>query len=97
MLVKSGPSKHFVDPKSIRGVESRMLNCTEINPPMEIKAADHNTLFGTAQGIILILVRDTQYVCRTVNYQYFLFQVWGEIYFLQLWQLKKVSKLFSLR
>ena len=36
MLVDSGPSKHFVDPKLIRRVESRMKDYTETNPPMEI-------------------------------------------------------------
>ena len=34
---------------------------------MEIKAAGHNTLFGTAQTVLLVLVRDTQDVCRTVK------------------------------
>ena len=38
-----------------------------MNPPMEVKAADHNTLFGIAQGVLLVLVRDTQYACRTVK------------------------------
>ena len=59
MLVDSGSSKHFVDPKLIRRVESRMQDYTEINRPMEIKAAGHTTLFGTAQGILLVVVRDT--------------------------------------
>ena len=67
MLVDFGSSKHFVDPKLIRGVESSKLHYTEINPPMEIKAAGHNTLFGTAQGIPLVVVRDTQDVCRTIQ------------------------------
>ncbi|CAN0314394.1 unnamed protein product [Ascophyllum nodosum] len=34
---------------------------------MEIKAAGHITLFGTAQGTLLVVVRDTQDVCRTVK------------------------------
>ena len=67
MRVDSGSSKHFVDPKLIRRVENRMLDDTEINPQMEIKAADHNTIFGTAQGILLVIVGDTQNVCRTVK------------------------------
>ena len=67
MLVDSESSKHFVDPKLIRGVVSRMLDYTEINPPMEVKAAGHNTLFGTVQGIILVLVGYTQDVYRTVK------------------------------
>ena len=53
MLVDSGSSKHFVDSKLFRGVVSRMLEHTEINPPMGIKATGHNTFFGTAQGILL--------------------------------------------
>ena len=67
MLVDSGSSKHVVDPKLVHRVESRMQNYTEIYTPMEIKAAGHNTLFRTAQGILLVVVRDTQYVCRTVK------------------------------
>ena len=67
MLVDSGSFKRFVDPKLIRRVESRMQDYTEINPPVEIKAADHNTLFGTAQGILLVVVRDAQDVCRSVE------------------------------
>ena len=35
---------------------------------MEIKAAGYNTQFGTAQGIQLVVVRDTQDVCRTVKF-----------------------------
>ena len=50
-----------------------MLDYTEINPPMKIKAAGHTTLFGTAQGILLVLVRDTQDVCRTVKLPIVLF------------------------
>ena len=34
---------------------------------MEIKAAGHNTLLGIAQGTLLVVVRDTQDICRTVN------------------------------
>ena len=43
-----------------------MLDYIEINPPMEIRAAD-NTLYGTAQGILPVLGRDTQNVCRNVK------------------------------
>ena len=67
MLVDSGSSKHFVDPKLIRRVESRMQDYTEIIPPMKIKAVGHNTLFGTAQGILLVIVRGTQGVCRAAK------------------------------
>ena len=34
---------------------------------MKIKAAGYNTLFGTAQSIILVLECDTQDICRTVK------------------------------
>ena len=67
MLVDSGSSKHFVDPKLVHRVESRMQDYTQIDPPMEIKAAGHNTLLGIAQGTLLVVVRDTQDICRTVK------------------------------
>ena len=44
MLVISGSSKHFTDPKLISGNESRMLEYTEINISMEIKVKGHHTL-----------------------------------------------------
>ena len=51
LLVDSGSSKHFVDPKLVHRVESRMHDYIEIYPPMEIKAAGHNNiLFGTAHS-----------------------------------------------
>ena len=59
---------HFVNLKLIRGIESRVLEYAEIYPPMEIKAAGHNAFFGTTQVILLIVVRDTQDVCRTVKF-----------------------------
>ena len=67
MLIDSGSFKHFVDPKLFHRVDSRMQDYGEINPPMEIKATGHNTLFGTALGTLLVVVRDTQDVCRTVK------------------------------
>ena len=67
MLVDFGSLKQFFDPKLIRRVESRMLDYTEVNPSTKIKAAGHNTLFGTAQGILLVKVPDTQYVCTTIK------------------------------
>ena len=67
MLVDSRSFKHFVDPKLVHRVESRMQDYTQISPPMEIKAAGHNTLFGIAQGTQLVVVRDTQDVCKTVK------------------------------
>ena len=97
ILVGSGSFKHFEDPKLIRGVETRMLAYTKINLLMEIKAVGYNTLFGTAQDILLVLVRDTQDVCRTVKLPIVLVPGLGRNIFLQLWEFKKVSKLFSLR
>ena len=47
-LVDSGSSKHFTDPELIRRVESRMLEYTRIEPPMEITAAGDNVLRGIA-------------------------------------------------
>ena len=44
-----------------------MLDYTEINPPMETRAACDNTLFGTAQRILMVLVRDTQDVFRSIK------------------------------
>ena len=67
MLVDSGSSKHFVDPKLVHRVENRMQNYTQISPPMEIKAAGHNTLLGIAQGTLKVVVRDTQDICRTIK------------------------------
>ena len=42
MLVDSESSKHFVDPKLTRRVESRMQDYTETNPPIDVEAAGHN-------------------------------------------------------
>ena len=67
MLVDSGSSKHFVDPKLVHRVESRMQDYTQISPPMETKAAGHNTLLGIAQGTLLVVVRDTQDISRAVK------------------------------
>ena len=52
-------SKYFIDPELIRGVESRMLECTTIEPPVEIRAVGDDVLRGTAQGILLVVVRGT--------------------------------------
>ena len=68
LLIDSESSKHFINPKLICKVESRMLDYVEINSPMEIRAADdNNTLYGIARGILLVLGRDTQNVCRNVK------------------------------
>ena len=67
MLVDSESSKRFIDPKLVHRVESRMQVYTPIDPSMEIKAAGHNTLFGIAQGTLLVVACDTQDICRTVK------------------------------
>ena len=97
MLGESGSSKHFIDPKVIGGVESRMLDCTTTHPPIKMKAVGRNTLLGTAQGILLVLVCDTQDACRTVQLPIVLVPRLGFFFPPQLWHLKKVSKLISLK
>ena len=67
LLVDSGPSKDFIDPELIRGVESRMQEYTRIEPPMEITTAGNNVLRGTAQGILLVVVRGADDTLRTVK------------------------------
>ena len=59
LLVDSGSSKHFIDPELIRGVESRMLEYTRVEPPMKVRAVGDDMLRGTAQGILLVLVHGT--------------------------------------
>ena len=59
--------EHFIDPELIRGVESRMLEYTRIEPPIEITAVGDNVLCGTSQGILLAVVRVTQDVLKTVS------------------------------
>ena len=97
MSVDSRFSKHFVHPKLIRRVEKIILDYTEINPPMEIKAAGHNTLLGTAQGISLVVVRDTQDVCRNVKLSIVLVPGLERNLFSTALIAQKVSKPFSLR
>ena len=58
---------HFIDPELIRGVESRMQEYTRIEPPMEMTAGGNNVLRGTAQGILLVVVRGTGDAVRTVK------------------------------
>ena len=67
LLVDSGSSKHFIDPELICEVESRMQEYTRIDPPMEITTAGNNVLRGTAQGILLVVVRGTDDALRTVK------------------------------
>ena len=44
-----------------------MLEYTRIEPPMEVRAAGDNVLRGTAQGTLLVVVRGTDDVLRTVE------------------------------
>ena len=67
LLVDSGSSKHFIDPELIPGVESRIQECTRIEPPMVITTTGNNVLRGTAQGILLVVFRGTDDGLRTVQ------------------------------
>ena len=67
LLVDPGSSKYFIDPELIRGVESRMLEYTKIEPPMKVRAAWDNVLRGTAQGILLVDARGTDDILTTVK------------------------------
>ena len=51
LLVDSRSLKYFIDPESIRSMESRTLEYTRMQPPVEIRAAGGNVLPCTAQGI----------------------------------------------
>ena len=44
-----------------------MLEYTKIEPPVEIRAAEDSVLYGTAQGILLIIVRGTDGVLQKVK------------------------------
>ena len=44
-----------------------MLEYTRIKPPMEIRAAGDNVLCGTAQAILLVVVRGKDNVSRTAK------------------------------
>ena len=67
ILVDPGSSKHFIDPELIPGVESRMQDYTRIKPPIVITTAGNNVLRGTAQGILLVVERGTDYDLRTIK------------------------------
>ena len=64
LLVDSESSEHSNDPELIRGVESKTLEYIRIQPPMKMTAAGDNALRGTAQGILLVIVRGTDDVLR---------------------------------
>ena len=70
-----------------------MQQYTRIEPPMKMKAAGDFVLYGTAQGILLALLRGTDNICRKVKFPVVL--VLGlERNFCQVQrQLKTVSKL----
>ena len=67
LLVDLGSSKHFIDPELIRWLESRMLECTRIEPLMKIRAAGNNVSHDTAKGILLVVVRGTDDILKTVK------------------------------
>ena len=67
LLADSGLSKYSISFELICGVESRMLENTKIEPPMEIRAGGDNMLHGTAQGILLVVVRGTDDVSRKLK------------------------------
>ena len=91
-LVGSGWSKHFIDPELVRGVESRIQECTRIKPPMEITVAGNNVLRGTAQGILLVVVRGTYDAFGTVKLPIVLVPGLKIIYFRVRPQRRKVLK-----
>ena len=93
LLVDSGSSKHFIDPELIRGIESRMLEYAKLEPPMEITAAGNNVLRGTAQCILLVVVRGTDGALRAVKLSIVLVPGLKEIYFRVRPQLKKGVKI----
>ena len=49
LVVDLRSPKQFIDSELIREVESRMLEYTRIEPPMEIRVARDNILLGTAK------------------------------------------------
>ena len=59
-------SKYFIDPELIRGVESIILKHTRMESPM-VRATGDNVLYGTAQGILLVVVRGTADVSNIVS------------------------------
>ena len=67
LLVDSYLSINFIGSELIHGVESRMLEYTKIEPPMEIRAAGDNMLRGTAEGIVLVVVRGRYDLSITVK------------------------------
>ena len=67
LLLDSGLSKRFIGPELIYGVESKVLEYTRIEHSMEIRASGDKVLLGPAQGILLIAVRGTDVILRTVK------------------------------
>ena len=68
MLVDSGSSKHFVDPKLVHRMESRMQDYTQISPPIngnQSCGSQHSVWHST--GYSMVVVRDTHDFCRTVK------------------------------
>ena len=67
LLVDSASSKHFIDSDLIHGVESRFLEYTRTEPPVEITAAEDRVIRSTVQGILLVVVRGTYDALKTVK------------------------------
>ena len=57
MLVDSGATEHFVD-ELISELTEKMLNCTVLNTPKNIRAAGKQALLGTATGILSGVITD---------------------------------------
>ena len=65
LLIDLRSPKQFIDPELIREIESRMLEYTRIEPPIQIRVARDNVLLGTAKVIKLVVVRGTDNILRT--------------------------------
>ena len=70
-----------------------MLEYTKTEPPMEIRTAGGNVLLSTAQDILLVVVRDTDDILRTVKLPIVRVLLKRGIYFPVRPQLKKALKI----
>ena len=67
LLAYPGSPQHFIGPELVRGVESKMFEYTRILSLIEIRAAGDNVLRGTAESILLVVVRGTDDILKTVK------------------------------
>ena len=67
LLEDSGSSKHFIGPRLIHGIKSRMSEYIKTEPSMEIRPVGNSMLRGTAQGILPVVVHGTNNVLRKVK------------------------------